>query len=102
MIYNGTAPTARQAAVWADTGDKDAAIKYRDRYLIPAVEQGKKVDLDFDGVETVPHSFLNALLATPVAKLGPKAYQWIRVRNVPGAVQEIINGVLEDNLPKFQ
>jgi|SRR5271157_2037645 len=82
--------------------DKDAAIKYRDRHLIPALEQGKRIDLDFDRVETAPHSFLNALLATPVAKLGPKAYQWIKIRNAPAAIREIIDGVLEDNLPKFQ
>ncbi len=52
--------------------DKDAAISYRDRHILPALEQGKKIDLDFHDVETAPHSFLNALLATPVARLGPK------------------------------
>jgi hypothetical protein len=82
--------------------DKDAAIRYRDNHVMPAIEQGKKLDLDFDGVETAPHSFLNALLATPVAKLGPNAYQWIKVRNAPGAIHEIIQGVLEDNLPRLQ
>jgi len=82
--------------------DKDAAISYRDRYLVPAINQGKRIDLDFHEVETSPHSFLNALLATPVTLLGPKAYQWIKVRNAPGAIHEIIDGVFEDNLPKFQ
>lgn len=82
--------------------DKDAAISYRDRHLIPAVNQGKKIDLDFHEVETSPHSFLNALLATPIALLGPKAYQWIKVRNAPGAIHEIIDGVFEDNLPKLK
>lgn len=46
---------------WAE--DKDAAITFRDRHLIPAIQQGKRVDLDFRDVETAPHSFLNALLA---------------------------------------
>ncbi|MGO9232224.1 MAG: STAS-like domain-containing protein [Bryobacteraceae bacterium] len=82
--------------------DKDAAIAYRDRHLIPAIRQGKRIELDFQEVETAPHSFLNALLATPVTILGPKAYQWIKVRNAPGAIHEIIGGVLEDNLPKLQ
>src|SRR5471030_68249 len=81
--------------------DKDAAITFRDRHLIPALKQGKKLDLDFSEVETAPHSFLNALLATPVTMLGTKAYQWIKVRNAPGAIHEIISGVLEGNLPKF-
>jgi len=30
------------------------------------------------------------------------AYQWVRVRNALGAIHEIIDGVLEDNLPRFE
>jgi len=82
--------------------DKDAAITFRDRHLMPALENGKKIDLDFRDVETAPHSFLNALLATPVRRLGMKAYQWIRIYNAPGPIHEIIDKVLEDNLPKIQ
>ena len=79
--------------------DKDAAITFRDRHLIPAIEAGKKIDLDFREVETAPHSFLNALLATPVRRLGMKAYQWLRIYNALGSIHEIIDQVLEDNLP---
>ncbi len=82
--------------------DKDAAITFRDRRLLPAVEQGKRIDLDFRDVETVPHSFLNALLATAVQRLGIKAYQWIRIYNAPGPIHEIFDKVLEDNLPKIK
>lgn len=82
--------------------DKDAAITFRDRRLLPAIEQGKKIDLDFRDVETAPHSFLNALLGTAIQRLGMKAYQWIRIYNAPGAIHEIIDKVLEDNLPKIK
>jgi hypothetical protein len=82
--------------------DKDAAITFRDRRLIPAIENGKKIDLDFRDVETAPHSFLNALLATTVRRLGMKAYQWIRIYNASGPIHEIIDKVLEDNLPRIQ
>jgi Translation initiation factor IF-2, N-terminal region/STAS-like domain of unknown function (DUF4325) len=82
--------------------DKDAAIMFRDRRLMPAIESGKKIDLDFRDVETAPHSFLNALLATPIRRLGIKAYQWIRVYNAPGPVHQIISKVLEDNLPRMR
>jgi hypothetical protein len=82
--------------------DKDAAIKFRDRHILPAIEQGKKIDLDFREVETAPHSFLNALLATPVQRLGLKAYQRIRIYNALGSIHEIIDKVLEDNVPKIQ
>src|SRR5439155_25126029 len=80
---------------WAE--DKDAAITFRDRHLLPAIEQGKRIALDFRDIETAPHSFLNALLATPVRRLGMKAYQWIRIYNATGPIHEIIQGVLEDN-----
>lgn len=42
--------------------DKSAAIKYRDRTLLPKIDEGKKILLDFDGVISSPHSFLNALI----------------------------------------
>ncbi|MDB5802616.1 MAG: hypothetical protein JWL63_3555 [Rhodocyclales bacterium] len=37
--------------------DKSAAIKFRDRTLITAIDEGKKILLDFDGVISSPHSF---------------------------------------------
>ncbi|MGC2696093.1 MAG: STAS-like domain-containing protein, partial [Candidatus Angelobacter sp.] len=81
--------------------DKDAAITFRDRHLLPAIEAGRRINLDFRDVETAPHSFLNALLATPIKRLGAKAYQWIKVHNAPGPIHEIIDGILEDNVPRF-
>ena len=85
---------------WAE--DKDAAISFRDRDLIPAIQEGKRIELDFRGVETVPHSFLNALLATPVQRLGIKAYQWIRIYNATGSIHEIIRTIFEANLPELK
>jgi hypothetical protein len=85
---------------WAE--DKDAAIRLRDSHIIPAIQEGKKIDLDFRGVETAPHSLLNALLATPVKRLGIKAYQRIRVYNATGSIHEIINAIFESNLPEFE
>jgi hypothetical protein len=85
---------------WAE--DKDAAINFRDRYLMPAILEGKKIELDFRGVETAPHSFLNALLATPVQRIGVKAYQRIRVYNATGSIHEIIQTIFESNLPKLE
>jgi hypothetical protein len=85
---------------WAE--DKDAAINFRDKRLIPAILEGKRIELDFRGVETAPHSFLNALLATPVQRLGLKAYQWIRVHNAGGSIHEIIRTIFESNLPELK
>jgi len=77
--------------------DKSAAIKYRDRSLIPAIEGGKKLLLDFDGVNSSPHSFLNALLATPIKRMGMSAYKRIKVVNAKPDIRETIDFILEDN-----
>lgn len=77
--------------------DKSAAIKYRDHALIPAIDQGKKVLLDFDGVISSPHSFLNALLATPIKRIGMNAYRRIKVVNARPDIRETIDFILEDN-----
>lgn len=85
---------------WAE--DKDAAINFRDHRLLPAVATDKQIELDFRGVETAPHSFLNALLATAVRQLGVKAYQQIRVYNATGPIHEIIQTIFEHNVPKLK
>lgn len=77
--------------------DKSAAIKFRDTSLLPAISQGKKVLLDFDGVISSPHSFLNALLATPIKRLGMAAYRRIKVVNAQPDIRETIDFILEDN-----
>ncbi len=82
---------------WAE--DKDAAIAFRDNRLLPAIDAGKRIELDFRDVETAPHSFLNALLAAAIKKIGVRAYQCIKAYNAPGTIHEIIDKIFEDNLP---
>nr|WP_239231500.1 STAS-like domain-containing protein [Comamonas aquatica] len=77
--------------------DKSAAISYRDRYLIPSIDKGKKILLDFDGVNSSPHSFLNALIATPIKILGMMAFKRIKIINARQDIRETIDFILEDN-----
>jgi hypothetical protein len=77
--------------------DKQAAILYRNRHLIPAIDAGKLVVLDFEGVETSTHSFLNALLASPVRRMGMNAYKRIKITRAKGDIRETIDYVLDDN-----
>ncbi|MGQ2980279.1 MAG: STAS-like domain-containing protein [Polaromonas sp.] len=77
--------------------DKQAAIAYRDRQLFPAVLEGKAIVIDFNDVETSTHSFLNALLASPIRRMGLKAYKRIRVINATKDIRETIDYVLDDN-----
>lgn len=76
---------------------KDEATRYRDRHLIPAVDEGRSILIDFSGVESSTHSFLNALLASAIRRLGLVAYKRIRVINATKEIRETIDYVLDDN-----
>ncbi len=77
--------------------DKEAAIRYRDRHLLPAVNDGKSFVIDFQGVESSTHSFINALLASPIKRMGLMSYKRIRVVNATNDIRETIDYVLDDN-----
>lgn len=76
---------------------KSEAIRYRDKYLMPAVESGKNIVLDFSGVESSTHSFLNALLASPIIRMGLLSYKRIRIVNASNEIRETIDYILDDN-----
>ncbi|MEW8690332.1 MAG: DUF4325 domain-containing protein [Candidatus Thiodiazotropha endolucinida] len=77
--------------------DKTAAISLRDRRIIPAIQEGKKVVVDFDEIKSCPHSFLSALLATPIKILGMSAYKKIRILNASPEIRETIDYILDEN-----
>ena len=77
--------------------DKQSAISYRDRKLIPAIREGKSVLVDFEGVNYAPHSFLSALLATPIHILGMSAYKVIKIINATPDIRETIDFILDEN-----
>lgn len=77
--------------------DKKAAIRFRDRYLIPKIEEGMSVLVDFDGVESSPHSFLSALFALPVQILGVRAYKLIKIVNAKPEIRETVDYIFDEN-----
>ncbi|MEF2148234.1 STAS-like domain-containing protein [Aquilutibacter rugosus] len=78
--------------------DKAAAISYRDNHLMPAVLAGKKITCDFADVESSPHSFLNALFASPIKNLGMESYRRFKFINAKSSIRETIDFILEDNV----
>lgn len=77
--------------------DKHSAIKIRDEKILPNIVDNKIIVVDFDHVKTAPHSFLSALLATPVKRLGMKAYKSIKVLNASPEIRETIDYILDEN-----
>jgi hypothetical protein len=77
--------------------DKEAAIKFRDKRIFPALNEGKTVVIDFDKIVSSPHSFLSALLASPIKSIGMSAYKRIKILNAAPDVRETIDFILDDN-----
>jgi hypothetical protein len=77
--------------------DKERAINIRDRYLAMAITGGQGLQLDFEEVVSAPHSFLSALLASPIRQLGMTAYKRIKVINAAPEIRETIDFILDEN-----
>lgn len=77
--------------------NKEEAIAYRTNYLINAVNEGKVIRLDFQDVVASPHSFLSALIATPIQIYGMASYKKIKVVNAVPEIRETIDYIFDDN-----
>jgi anti-sigma regulatory factor (Ser/Thr protein kinase) len=77
--------------------DKELAKKIRDKYILPAINEDKMLTLDFEGVVLATHSLLNAMLATPITRLGLSAYKKIKVINAVPEIREMIDFIFDRN-----
>ena len=78
--------------------NKGEAISFRDKHLLPTLRDGKYVKLDFDEIESSPHSFLNAMFASVVREFGEKVYRIVKVINAQPQIKDVIEYIIEDNL----
>lgn len=77
--------------------DKDLAKKIRDEKLLPALAENKSLTIDFEEILSAPHSLLNAMLATPIERLGLSAYKKIKVINAAPEIRETLDFIFDDN-----
>ena len=77
--------------------DKEAAIKFRNNKLFPSIEENKTIRIDFINVISSPHSFLSALLASPIKSLGLIAHKRIKIVNAIPEIRETIDFIFDDN-----
>lgn len=71
------------------------AINLRERKIIPAIQKGETVILDFSHAITATHSFLTALLADPIKILGLKSYKQIKIIGANETIRTIIDFVFD-------
>lgn len=73
--------------------NKDAAREIRQKQILPAIEGGGKVTLDFSGVSGVTQSFIHALIAEPIMRFREQAFEGLSYTGVNDQIAEIVSNV---------
>ncbi|HRI47707.1 MAG TPA: STAS-like domain-containing protein [Ignavibacteriaceae bacterium] len=81
------------------TGDfaenKDLAREIRIKEIIPNLNKGEEVILDFSGINSATQSFIHALISDIIRKKGVKVLDKILFKNCNKKVQTIISIVVD-------
>ncbi|MBE3121891.1 MAG: STAS-like domain-containing protein [Euryarchaeota archaeon] len=75
--------------------NKDAAREIRLNDILPALEEGKEVILDFQGVDSTTQSFIHALISDVIRNKGIQILDHIFFKNCNTVVQKIIKIVVD-------
>jgi hypothetical protein len=75
--------------------NKDKARELRIKNLQPALEKGREVVLDFNGVEGATQSFVHALISQLIREFGSDVLDVVTFKNCNETVQKIISIVVE-------
>lgn len=74
--------------------DKGAAKELRESLILPALERGERVVLDFSNIRFATQSLIHALIFEPLYKLKEDALNRIEFRHCAEAVRTIIEIVV--------
>lgn len=75
--------------------NKDVARIIRTKKILPALERGQRVILDFAGVTGATQSFIHALISDAIRQYGNKSLDHLLFKNCSETVREIITTVTE-------
>lgn len=75
--------------------NKDEARRLRVEEIIPALETGEEVVLDFTGVESTTQSFIHALISDLMRKYGGEVLDRIEFKNCTETIRKIVTIVTE-------
>lgn len=75
--------------------DKDDAKRLRDERILPALQAGHTVELDFAGVELATQSYVHALISEAVRRTGDGVFDLLKFRNAGPGVQNVVVAVFE-------
>ena len=75
--------------------NKDVARQLRLEEIMPALQRGDQVRLDFTGVTGVTQSFMHALIAEVIREYGDDVYDQLLFANCSAVVQEVVTIVAD-------
>lgn len=75
--------------------NKDAARDIRQQKIIPLLEEGRNVILDFDGVESTTQSFIHALISDLIRKYGSGVLDRIEFKSCNETAQKLVSIVVD-------
>jgi len=82
-----------KAGIFAE--NKDVARELREGVLLPALDAGEGVALDFDGVNDATQSFVHALISEAMRRHGAEVLDRIEFKSCTPRVRKIIAIVVE-------
>jgi len=75
--------------------NKDIARDIRLQEIIPSLEQGEPITLDFGGVDSTTQSFIHALISDAIRRHGADSLDEISFKSCNKNIQQIIKIVVE-------
>lgn len=82
--------------------DKDAAREIRKSQILPKLDVGESVCLDFNGITASTQSFIHALIGEPLHKYGEGLLDRVEFRNCKPQVKSVIEIVVDYSLGGFK
>ena len=74
---------------------EDLARDLRIKKIIPALEKGQEVTLDFKGIDSATQSFIHALISDLIRNYGTEVLDKIYFKNCSETVRKIISLVVD-------
>jgi len=75
--------------------NKDVAQSLRKDQIVPALEKGSEVTLDFAGIDAATQSFVHALISDVIRNFGNEILDKISFKNCNETVKKIIEIVVD-------
>lgn len=78
--------------------NKDIAKEIRENLLIPAVDKGEEIFLDFKGVDSSTQSFIHALISEIFQVFGEHSLEIFHFENCNNAIKSLVGTVINYSL----